>query len=278
MTQGKIGLIAGSGQFPMIFAARAKALDLSVVAVAHEGETDPALSERVDDILWIRVGQISKLISFFKKRDITETVMVGGIRKTRIFEIRPDFRALGILRRIKEKKDDVLLRAFAEELEREKITVQASTLYLAPLLAQEGEWTRRLKKEERADIEWGFRLAKQVGALDIGQCVVVRKGVILAVEAIEGTDAAIRRGGTLGKKNAVVIKICKPQQDFRFDLPAIGPQTLETMKSVKASVLVVEAGKSLVLEKERFLKEARQAGIAVVGWKDKREINEMEKR
>jgi len=278
VSQGKVGLIAGSGRFPFIFAKRAKALDLSVVAVAHEGETDPALSEQVDEILWIRVGQLSKLISFFKKKEVTETVMAGGIRKTRIFEIRPDFRALGILSRIKEKKDDVLLRAFADELEREQITVQASTLYLAPLLAQEGEWTRRLKKEERADIEWGFRLAKQVGALDIGQCIVVRKGVILAVEAIEGTDAAIQRGGALGKKNAVVIKICKPQQDFRFDLPAIGPQTLETMKSVQASVLVVEAGKSLVLEKERFLKEARDAGIAVVGWKDKPETNKMEKK
>lgn len=268
MSQGKIGLIAGNGQFPMIFAARAKALNLSVTAVAHTGETDPALSEQVDEILWIRVGQISKLISFFKKNGVTEALMAGGIRKTDIFKIRPDLRALGILSRIKEKKDDVLLRAFADELESENITIQPSTLYLGPLLAQEGEWTRRLKKEEKADISWGFRLAKKIGALDIGQCVVVRKGVILAVEAIEGTDAAIKRGGVLCKENAVVIKVCKPQQDFRFDLPTIGPQTIRTMKMVKASVLVVEAGKTLVLEKEQFLKEAREAKIAVVGWKD----------
>lgn len=272
-----MGLIAGSGQFPMVFAARAKALDLSVVAVAHEGETDPSLSEQVDEILWIRVGQISKLISFFKKKAVKEAVMAGGIRKTRIFEMRPDFRALGILSRIKEKKDDVLLRAFADELEQEEITVQSSTLYLGPLLAEEGEWTRRLKKAERADIAWGWPLAKKVGALDIGQCIVVRNGVILAVESIEGTDAAIKRGGALGRENAVVIKICKPQQDFRFDLPTIGPETLESMKAVKASVLVVEAGKTLVLEKERFLKAARAAKIAVVGWKDNSETNEVGK-
>ena len=255
----------------MIFAARAKELDLSVTAVAHEGETDPALSEQVDEILWIRVGQISKLIAFFKKTGVTEAIMAGGIRKTRIFEMRPDLRALGILSRLKEKKDDVLLRAFADELAREKIQVKESTLYLAPLLAAEGQWTRKLKKEEKADIAWGWSLAKKVGALDIGQCIVVRKGVILAIEAIEGTDAAIRRGGSLGKETAVVIKVCKPQQDFRFDLPTIGPQTIQTMKEVKASVLVVEAGKTLVLEKERFLKEAWEAGIAVVGYKGEAE-------
>ncbi len=276
MTQGKIGLIAGNGQFPMIFAARAKALNLSVLAVAHEGETDPTLSEQVDEILWIRVGQIGKLISFFKKKGVTEALMAGGIKKTHIFQIRPDFRALSILSRIKEKKDDVLLRAFADELERENIIIQPSTLYLGPLLAQAGEWTRPLKKEERSDIEWGFRLAKKMGALDIGQCVVVRKGVILAIEAIEGTDAAITRGGALCKENAVVIKACKPQQDFRFDLPTVGPQTIRTMKAVKASVLALEVGKSLVLDKEQFLKEAREAKIAVVGWEDHTEINEME--
>lgn len=269
MTPGqKIGLIAGSGQFPQLFAENAKRMGMSVVAVAHQGETAPSLSAQVDDILWIRVGQIGKVISFFKKRGIRNTVMAGGIRKTRIFEMRPDLRALAILSRLKEKKDDILLRAFANELEREEIHVEASTRYLSTLLAEAGEWTRPLTKEEKEDVRWGWRLAKQIGALDIGQCVVVRKGIILAVEAIEGTDAAIRRGSALGKENAVVIKICKPQQDFRFDLPTIGPETVRTMKEVKATVLVVEAGKAVVLEKETLLKEASESGIAVVGCKN----------
>lgn len=269
MTAGqKIGLIAGSGQFPQIFAENARRMGLSVVAVAHQGETEQALSDQVDDILWIRVGQIGKVISFFKKRGITSAVMAGGIRKTRIFEMRPDMRALAILARMKEKKDDLLLRAFAEELEREKIHVEETTRYLSALLAEEGEWTRPLKKEEKEDIRWGWHLAKQVGALDIGQCIVIRNGIILAVEAIEGTDNTIRRGGNLGKENTIVIKICKPHQDLRFDLPTIGPETIQTMQEVKATVLAVEAGKAIVLEKEIFMKKAKQAGIAVVGYKE----------
>ncbi len=264
----RVGLIAGSGCFPHLFAENARRMGLSVVAVAHQGETAESLSGEVDDILWIRVGQIGKVIAFFKKMGIKNTVMAGGIRKTRIFEMRPDARALAILARIKEKKDDVLLRAFADELERENIHVEEATRYLGSFLAEEGEWTRPLKKAEKEDIRWGWPLAKQVGALDIGQCVVVRKGVILAVEAIEGTDAAIRRGGLLGQEEAVVIKICKPQQDLRFDLPTVGPQTIRTMKEVKASVLAVEAGRTLVLERALFLKEAKAAGIAVVGCKD----------
>lgn len=269
MTTGqKIGLIAGSGQFPQIFAENARKMGLSVVAVAHRGETAESLSDQVDEILWIRLGQIGKVISFFKKRGITSAVMAGGIQKTRIFEMRPDLRALAILARMKEKKDDLLLRAIADELEREEIHVEETTRYLSNLLAVEGEWTRSLKKKEKEDIRWGWSLAKQVGALDIGQCVVVRNGVILAIEAIEGTDAAIRRGGSLGKKDAVVIKICKPQQDLRFDLPAIGPETIQTMAEVKATVLAVEAGKAIVLEKEILLEKAKQAGIAVVGYKE----------
>jgi len=265
VTARKIGLIAGNGRFPFVFAESARKMGFSVIVAAHQGETDPDLSALVDEILWIRVGQIGKMIAFFKKQGVTETVMAGGIRKTRIFEMRPDMRALAILSRLKEKKDDVLLRAFAEELEKEAIQVTASTGYLKPLLAQAGEWTRPLKKEEQKDIAWGMRLARQIGALDVGQCIVVRKGVILAVEAIEGTDAAIRRGGALGQEHVVVIKICKPQQDLRFDLPTIGPETIRTMKSVQASVLAVEAGKTLVLERETLLKEAEAAGIAVVG-------------
>lgn len=264
----RIGLIAGNGVFPLIFADTAKERGLSVVAVAHIGETEPSLSEKVDDILWIRVGQIGKLISYFKKSGVSNAVMAGGIRKTRIFEVRPDLRALSLLARLKEKKDDALLRAVAGELERENINIRESTAYLTTLLADKGELTRPLKESEKEDVRWGWRLAKKVGLLDIGQCVVVRNGVILAVEAIEGTDATIRRGGKLGKENAVVIKVCKPQQDLRFDIPTVGPETIQTMIEVKASVLAVEAGKTLLLEKDRLIRDAKAAGIAVAGFVD----------
>ncbi|HIE64878.1 MAG: UDP-2,3-diacylglucosamine diphosphatase LpxI [Nitrospira sp.] len=264
----KIGLIAGNGVFPLIFADTAKERGLSVVAVAHTGETEPSLSEKVDDILWIRVGQVGKLISYFKKSGVSNAVMAGGIRKTRIFEVRPDLRALSLLARLKEKKDDALLRAVAEELERENIKIKDPTAYLTPLLAGEGEFTRPLKKGEKEDIRWGWKLAKKVGLLDIGQCVVVRNGVILAVEAIEGTDATILRGGKLGKENVVVIKICKPQQDLRFDMPTVGPETIRNMIKVKASVLALETGKTLILEKDQFMRDAKSAGIAVVGYPD----------
>lgn len=264
--QNKIGLIAGNGRFPLIFAENARRIGLSVVAVAHTGETLPELSERVDDILWIRVGQIGKLIAYFKKAGVTDAVMAGGIRKTRLFETRPDLRALSLLARLKEKKDDALLRAFAEELERERIHIKESTFFLSALLAERGAMTRPLSKEEREDVRWGWPLAKRIGALDIGQCLVVRNGVILAVEAIEGTDAAIRRGASLAKEGAVVIKICKPHQDFRFDIPAVGPGTIETMVEARAAVLAVEAGKTLLLEKELLLEEAKKAKIAVVGY------------
>lgn len=266
--QDKIGLIAGNGVFPLVFAETARERGLSVIAVAHTGETEPSLSEKVDDILWIRVGQIGKLISYFKKSGVSNAVMAGGIRKTRLFETRPDLRALSLLSRLKEKKDDVLLRAVAGELERENINIKDSTAYLTPLLANEGELTRPIKKSENEDIRWGWKLAKKVGLLDIGQCVVVRDGVILAVEAIEGTDATILRGGKLGKENAVVIKVCKPQQDLRFDIPTVGPETIRSMKEVKASVLALESGKTLILEKDRFIRDAKAAGIGVVGFLD----------
>lgn len=264
----KIGLIAGNGQFPLIFAENARRMGIPVIAVAHTGETEAALSELVDEILWIRVGQLSKLISFFKKGGVTEAAMAGGIRKTRLFEARPDFRTLSLLAMLKVKKDDDLLRAFANELEREGIHIRESTLYLSSILAEKAEMTRPLTKGEWEDIKWAWPLAKQIGALDVGQCVVVKDGVILAVEAIEGTDAAIRRGAALGKAGAVVIKICKPQQDFRFDIPAIGPRTIETMVEAGAAVLAVEAGKTLLLEKEKLLADAKRAGIALVGYSE----------
>jgi DUF1009 family protein len=265
----RIGLIAGNGRFPIIFAANAKQLGYHVSAVAHEGETEPELANHVDRIHWIKIGQLNKLIQAFKEDDISQAVMLGGIKKTHVFTtVRPDFRALALATRLALWKDDDILREIAAELEREGITIRESTFGLQGILVEEGTLTRRTpSQKEWDDIRYGWEVAKEIGRLDIGQCVVIKDRVVIAVEAVEGTDAAIKRGGELAKDGAVVVKRCKPQQDLRFDLPAVGPRTIEVMQSVKASALALEAGKTVLLDREIMLDKARQAGIAVVGMK-----------
>lgn len=265
----RIGLIAGNGRFPIIFAANAKQLGYHVSAVAHEGETEPELANHVDRIHWIKIGQLNKLIQAFKEDDISQAVMLGGIKKTHVFTtVRPDFRALALATRLALWKDDDILREIAAELEREGITIRESTFGLQGILVEEGTLTRRTpSQKEWDDIRYGWEVAKEIGRLDIGQCVVIKDRVVIAVEAVEGTDAAIKRGGELAKDGAVVVKRCKPQQDLRFDLPAVGPRTIEVMQSVKASALALEAGKTVLLDREIMFDKARQAGIAVVGMK-----------
>lgn len=262
----KIGLIAGNGIFPIEFAKAAKQKGLSVVAVAHEGETMPELAPWVDHIFWVKVGQLGKLINCFKEQGVHDVLMAGGIKKTRLFGgAMPDMRGIALLARMVHKKDDSILRAVAQELESEGIMVRESTLFLDNLVAAPGTLTKRAPtKEERQDIEFGWLMAKEIGKLDIGQTVVVKDQAILAVEAIEGTDEAIRRGGALCGEGAVVVKVCKPQQDLRFDLPAIGSQTIRSMAEVKARCLAVEAGKTIVIEREALIREAEKSGIAII--------------
>ncbi len=265
-TGRKIGLIAGNGTFPVEFARAAKEKGLTVVAVAHEGETLPELADHVDAVFWIKVGQLGKLISHFKEQGVRDVLMAGGIRKTRLFSGGlPDLRGAALLARMIAKKDDSLLRAVAAELESEGITVRESTLYLDNLLAPAGVLTRRKPtQEEWKDIAFGWQMAKEIGRLDIGQTVVVKDQAVLAVEAIEGTDEAIRRGGALCREGAVVVKICKPQQDLRFDLPATGPATVGTMREVQAACLALEAGKTIMIQREAVVAEANAAGISIV--------------
>jgi UDP-2,3-diacylglucosamine hydrolase len=262
----KIGLIAGNGTFPIAFAQAAKQKGMQVIAVAHEGETPPELAQWVDSIFWIKVGQLGKLISIFKDHNVHDVLMAGGIKKTRLFKGgMPDMRGAALLAKMLYKKDDSILRAVAAELESEGITVRESTLYLDNLLTSAGVLTKRKpSKDEHKDIEFGWHIAKEIGKLDIGQTVVVKDQAILAVEAIEGTDEAIRRGGRLCGQGAVVVKICKPQQDLRFDLPAVGRQTIQTMREVKASCLAIEAGKTLIFDRDNVALEADHNGIAIV--------------
>ena len=264
---GRIGLIAGNGRFPIIFADNARKLGLHVSAVAHEGETEPELERHVDRIHWIKIGQLNKLIKAFKNDGVRQAVMLGGIKKTHVYStVRPDFRTLALATRLALWKDDDILREVAAELEREGITICDSTFGLEGILVEEGALTSRQPTiAEWNDIRYGWDVAREIGRLDIGQCVVIKDRVVVAVEAVEGTDGAIKRGGELSKEGAVVVKRCKPQQDLRFDLPAIGPRTIEVMVSVKAAVLAVEAGRTVMLDRELLLNKAEEAGIAVIG-------------
>ena len=273
-----IGLVAGNGNFPLEFVEHARARGLEVVVVAHTGETDPRIEELAAHCCWIRVGQIGRLLRTFIKNRVKQAAFVGGIRRTRLFSgVRLDFKALSILARVGSVRDDRILRGVAEELERNGIEVFGASLLLEKSVPARGLLTRRgLTPAERQDARVGWEAAKAVGALDIGQTVVVYQGAVVAVEAIEGTDAAVLRagqlGGTAGKvlgregraAGLVVVKLVKPHQDVRFDLPAAGPGTIETMQQAGATALVLEAGRAVMLKPQETIAAANEAGIAVV--------------
>lgn len=265
--EDKIGIIAGGGQFPLLFIEAARRAGRRVYVVAHRNETDQAVTEAADEVCWVKLGQLGRIISFFKQNGVSQTVFLGTITKTRIFrDILPDLKGLSLWNKIDARQDDAILRAVAGALEQEGIRVLESTLYLEHLLFPKGILTRKKpNRNQRRDIEFGWRHARAIGSLDIGQCVVVRDCVVMAVEAIEGTDAAILRGGQLAREQAVVVKLRKPNQDFRFDLPATGVGTIESISRVRGSVLAVESGQSLLFDREQMIAAADSAGIVVVG-------------
>ncbi len=262
-----IGIIAGGGQFPLLFIEAARAAGRQVFVAAHRSETDESVADAADRACWVKLGQLGKIISFFKEHGVSETVFLGTITKTRIFrDVLPDLKGLTLWNKIDSRQDDAILRAVAEALENEQIMVLESTLFLRHLLFPKGVLTRKkLSAGQRRDIEFGWRHARAIGELDIGQCVVVRDCSVMAVEAIEGTDAAILRGGELAREQAVVVKVRKPRQDFRFDLPATGVGTIASMRQVGAAVLAVEAEQSLLFDRVRMIGAADEAGIIVVG-------------
>ena len=267
LQSGNIGIIAGGGQFPLLFVEAARKAGRTVMVVAHKGETAAEVAEAADEVCWVKLGQLGKVIKFFKNNKVNEAVFLGSITKTQIFrDVLPDLKGLSLWNKIDSKQDDAILRAVAGALEQEGIAVRESTLYLEHLLFPQGVLTKaKPSQQQLVDIEFGWKNARAIGRLDIGQCVVVRNRTVLAVEAIEGTDATIRRGGLLAKEKAVVVKVRKPGQDFRFDLPATGVATIKTLHSVKGAVLAVEAGQSLLFDREEMVREANSAGIVVVG-------------
>ncbi|WP_446009699.1 LpxI family protein [Candidatus Electrothrix sp.] len=262
-----IGLIAGGGQFPLLFTEAAQKQGRQVVAICHQNETAAELEQVTDVSCWVKLGQLGRIIRFFHEQGVRETVFCGTITKTRMFwDVLPDLKGLSLWNKIDKRLDDAILRAVAGALEGEGIKVLASTCYLDHLFFPKGILgEKKPSKEQWADICFGWRIARDIGRLDIGQCVVVREGAVLAVEAIEGTDAAIQRGGELAGSGAVVVKVKKPGQDFRFDLPATGTRTIETLSSVKGAVLAVEAAQSLLFDREAMIAAANKAGIVVVG-------------
>jgi DUF1009 family protein len=261
-----LGLIAGNGKFPLIFAEEAKREGYSLVAVAHRGETLEEIDNLIDDVTWIYVGQLGKIIKTFRRAGVSQAVMAGGIKKVKLLgNFRPDLRGATFLARVKSREDDALLRGLADELAGEGITILESTLCLSHIIPQAGVLTKRAPKPNQwDDIRLGFRVAKEVGRLGVGQTVIVKNQVVVAVEAVEGTDAAIQRGGELAKGGCVVVKVSKPHQDLRFDVPAVGVETIRNIHKVSGAVLAIEAGKTILLERDLLLREADICGVAMV--------------
>ncbi len=267
LTPRTIGIIAGSGVYPETFihAARRHAPGVRLVVVAFDGETAPELAEIADAIEWVRVGQLSKLIKFFVREGATEAVMMGQISPKNLFDLRPDLRILMMLARVKERNAETLFGAIGEELVKDGIHLLPATTFLEDHLPGPGHVCGpKFKKRQLADADFGYRIAKQTSALDIGQSVVVRHGTVLAAEAFEGTNACIKRGGELGRgKEVMLVKVSKPNQDFRFDVPVIGPQTIETCAAAGVGGIAIEAGKTLLLEKHKVAVLCDQHGIGI---------------
>jgi len=263
-----LGLIAGGGRFPILFAESARRAGHRVVAVGHKNETDPGLEQVVDAFTWVKLGQFGRVLEALRAGGATQTVMLGAITKKRFFaDAMLDATGVKLLARIAVRSDDSLLSGFARFLDEEGLPVTDPTPFLADRLAREGVLGKHAPSaEELADARFGLELARGIGRLDLGQTVVVKERMALAVEALEGTDACIRRGGELARNGGfVVVKAVKPHQDRRFDLPAVGPDTVESIRQARGRVLAVEAGHTLVMDLERMVEKADKARIVLLG-------------
>jgi DUF1009 family protein len=278
-----LGLIAGNGRFPFLLLEAARAHGLRVVVAAIKEETDPEMDARAVaepefvHVHWLSLGELSKLIEMFQREGVTRAVMAGQVKHKQIFSsIRPDWRLAKLLLNLRTRNTDMLLGAVAKVLEDEGITLISSTAFLTPLLAAEGVMTGRGPDEvERADIEYGLRVARGIAGFDLGQTVVIAAGACVAVEAMEGTDATIARAGALFQemddeastlvRRLTVVKVAKPNQDMRFDVPVVGVPTIEAMAMAGATCLCVEAGRTLLFDRAAMVAAADAAGIAIVG-------------
>jgi UDP-2,3-diacylglucosamine hydrolase len=262
----QLGIIAGNGIYPQVLAQAARSAGVrKIVAVAFSGETDPKLGERVDEIYWLRVGQLNRMLSTLRDAGITSVIMAGQIAPKNLFDLRPDWKALLLLARLKRRNAESIFAAIAGELSKVGIEILPATSFLDQFLATPGLIAGpKLSRREEDDINFGWEIAKQISRLDIGQTVLVKNGTVLAVEAFEGTNEALQRGGMLAGKDAVMVKVAKPNQDLRFDVPVIGPDTLRLAAKVAVRVIAVEAGKTLLLEKESLIDLAERSRISLI--------------
>jgi DUF1009 family protein len=267
----RIGLIAGNGRFPFLALQGARSLghDVTVVAVKEEAfpELEGAARAAGAQLHWVSLGHLGKCIKILKEAGIRQAVMAGQVKHARIFSgIMPDFTLLSVLTKLKARNTDALISAVADVLRGEGIELLNSTAFLEPLLARPGVLTRRAPSaEELDDFAFGYRMADAIAALDIGQTIVVKSKAVVAVEAMEGTDAVVRRAGEIAGAGTRVVKVAKPNQDMRFDVPVVGVATIEAMKAAGATAITIDAGKTLVVDGDRFVQAADAAGIAVVG-------------
>lgn len=264
----RYGLIAGNGKFPFLVleGARARGVEMAVAAIKEE--TSPDIESLAQTVEWMGVGQLGRLLRFFEKQQVTHAIMAGQVKHRQIFRINalPDLRMARLLARLPLKNTDSLIGAVADELARSGITVVDSTLFLEPLIAREGVLTRRKpSKKEMADIEYGIAAASELARLDIGQTIAVKDLAVVAVEAMEGTDAVIARAGELtNHRHFVVVKVAKPGQDMRFDVPVIGKPTVEAMNAAGATVISVTAGKTLLFDQDELILLADKLGLSIV--------------
>lgn len=263
----RLGIIAGNRSLPLEFAKHARGAGVGkLVAIAFENETNPELVRLVDEIVWLKVGQLSKMISAFVERQVKHCVMVGQIAPRNLFDLRPDFRAMAMLLKLKEKNAHTIFGAIADELQKDGVELIEATPWLQRLMPGPGFLLGpKLNDEQKADVRFGWKIAKEISRLEIGQTVVVKGGTVLAIEGFEGTDRCIARGGELAGKNggAVVVKVAKEKHDLRFDIPSMGAKTIEVCCDAKISVFAFEPGKTLLLEQNLVEELAQKNNISI---------------
>lgn len=261
------GLIAGNGQFPFLVVEGARKQGVSLAVAAIKEETDKRIDEVADDVTWVGIGQLGKMIAYFKSRGVTKAIMAGQVKHVQIFSgSLPDARMLKMLWNLPKRNTDALIGGVADELAKEGIELVDSTYFLQDSLAPNGLLTKREPTEvERGNIEYGLHIADQIARLDLGQTIVVRAKACVAIEAMEGTDATIRRAGELAKGKLTVVKVAKPDQDMRFDVPVVGVPTIETMIAAGATCLSVTAGKTLIFDRDEMIALANKNDISIAG-------------
>ncbi len=266
-----VGIIAGNGRFPVLAAKEARQEGYRVVVCGIEQEAEPMLAKMADAFEWVKIGELKKLVKFFQSHGVHEAIMAGKIEKVRLFQqnVRPDLEMVKVLMKTRDFKDDSLLSGIANYLHSCGIDLMDSTFFMKYALPGPGLLGKKKPSREiLEDLKFGFEMAKSIAGLDIGQTVVVKKKAVLAVEAIEGTDLAIRRGGELGGGKVTVVKVAKPKQDMRFDVPAVGLKTLRSLIHVKAEAFGFEARKTIFMDQEEFIKEMNAEGIVLMGFKE----------